>query len=136
MSSSWQDNYQPNAAISYELRPRVAALLMASNNPRLQKIGQRIEQPGPSLVSTADIDEIFKLIEALNKLSGGEVFDHPWGYVSRQTEGQRFRWSAPGATGHSGGWGSRFISDTVTLARMMYEDHLSTRGLIPHKTRT
>ena len=144
MTPQTRAGYRPNAAIGFEQRPVVAEAIRfyAESEEGRRRLGDavsefralatRLEQPGPPLVSTADVFELLELVTGLQRLEGGEALDHPWGFVRREaeTDGRGFRLAAPGQSKAEGNW----VSDVaIELAHEMYEGQLRRRGLLPQR---
>lgn len=130
---------QGNAAIGYDQRELVARCLKHTLGDRLvgnliplnerdamERLAERLERPGPPLVSTADVEELLDLIRSLQRMQAGDVLDHPWGYVRRVFGG--FLMASPGRAEAPS---NRQNDDALALAHHMYEYHLCSRGLAP-----
>ena len=134
--------YRPNVAIGGGQREVVARALRDYSLLTSEQVyfldgeadgtllADRLAEPGPPLVSAADVLEVLELISALQRMGPREELDHPWGYVRRGPGGEdgEFRLAAPGESGARGNWHD---SDPIKLAHEMYEDHLLRRGLLP-----
>lgn len=133
-----------NFAISYRDRTLVArALEVASADGRfspeeakkLRDVSERIDRPGPPVVSAADVLEVLSLARTIDNLAIGahfdkrdDVLDHPWGVVRYDKEMQGYRIADPGETEARG---NIRIAHETQVAREMYENHLRRRGLVP-----
>ena len=129
-----------NAAIPYHLRELVGDSLMhvASEleHPEavpqdqripLYELGVRIRGAGPTLVSLADVDELFDLVRSISSLRVSGVLDHQWGRIKRMPK-KAYVFSFPGGQSYSGVFHNY---EPIDAAERMYLAHLHMRGLIP-----
>jgi hypothetical protein len=130
--------YRPNAAISPPQRVIISRCLLhnlddyrgplgdlpPNEREQIKQLAIRIAEPGPPLVSVADIGELLHLMRTLLRMRVGDTNDHLWGFVARTAWGY-YLLAEPGGE-------KRLQSDdAVTFAQLMYEDHLRSRGLVP-----
>ncbi len=128
-----------NAAIPFRMRELVGDCLLhvssETDHPDavplkermpLYELGLRVRQPGPTLVSLADVDELFKLIRSISALGPGKTLEHPWGKIRRLPGGYVFvSEDNPVSGGILRGY------DPVDCAERVYKAHLFSRGLLP-----
>ena len=145
---------EPHAAIGANQRKLVAESLWAwaikqidsTTQPnerfKMVRLAQNLEEPGPPLISSADIPALIELIKIMLSMEPGEVLDHPWAYLRRVDDG--FKIAGPheettevptNVVPGAGTWllyGDDFqpYEYVPTLARQIYESHLQRRGLL------
>lgn len=137
----------PNFGLGYDQRPLVARTIRAGlsnvnadgytddERKALTAIAERLDRPGPPIVSAADIFDIVDFILKLESLLAGEHVDHQWAFVRLEDDSvisehgdRHFLVAQPG---QSGARGNLRITKPAVLASELYEQHLAHRGLVP-----
>lgn len=133
-----------NAAIGFNERATVGDVLLWGLDDtlasslgeeqwhRVQEIANRLKQPGPPLVSAADVAELIDLIAKLHAMKPGDELDHHWCGIKLEgiDEQGHYHWRVT-APGHLGAVGNGHYGTVHGFAQAMYEQHLKWRGLVP-----
>lgn len=124
---------RPHAAISPAQRVQVVTCIfsacddpggpypLGATSNTLRDLARRLTEPGPPLVSTADVAAVLEVVALLEQLRDAEELVHPWGVVRRQNGRFWIMLSAGDELSFEKSW---------QAASAFYEDHLRQRGLV------